>query len=220
MDWSKLGKHVFESYNPKKFDVLRDSSGKIVKDENGAAVTVPIAFVSLRELERQAMIQNIAVSIKHHGLRTCDFSDEALEDPDRPGIARSGAMAALGAEAMKLLEAEKLQVSYNNWPAPNSLFWVEYGERFGNYLVVITNWEGDARVHTLHISGEPVYWERYKSKREFWYVQNRGHGNGAKDRIQETKCDQAGFVKIMVRRCGDRIVKHLEKEIFNFHGYF
>ncbi len=191
VEWAKIGKHVFESSEH------------------------PIG-----SLERKALIQNIAVFKKYHGLRTCGFSEKALADPDRLDKTLSPQISELDRLADEMIaEEEEITANgrkYNNWPAPDSMFWVQWGERFGDYLVVVTNCEGEVKVHTLHISGEPVYWERYKNKSKMWYVQNLGYGNGAKDRVKETKCDKDGFVAVMRRRCGDKIVGHLDKEIFNF----
>lgn len=200
MDWYKLSKHAFDNHNPPQYRIVKTG-----KKGNRKITKIPIEAKTFGEIEREAMVQNVAVCIQHHGLRTTGND-------------------TLDAEARELLAAEqepdaemdtRTKKALNRWLAPADFAWVQYGQRFGNYLVIVTNIDGVVRINTLHTSGEPVYWERFLSKGKIWYVQTKGLGNGSKDRILETKCEANQFLTVMVRRCGEQIIKHLQKAIFD-----
>ena len=149
------------------------------------------------EIERAKFVQHVAVFLEHYGLNDETIGSSAVN------------------EAYDLLEKTMRPIAYNGgYPKPKDHFWGQYGVRFGNYLVAVTIWEGEISVNMLHIRGTPVYWDRYKLKGQWYFVQNHGITGGSKDRIPGTKCDRDEFFKTMIRMCGPAIAPFLMKEIF------
>lgn len=151
------------------------------------------------EIERAKFVQHIAVFLEHYGLNDETICSTAVN------------------EAYDLLEKSMRPITYDaGYPKPKDPFWHQYGVEFGKYLVVVTTWGGKVTINMLHRRGTPVYWDRYWSKGEWWFVQNRGITGGSSDRIMESKCDRDGFNKTMLRMCGPGITLFLLQEIYGY----